>query len=47
MEKGRKNEAYCVLALFSLVLKTRLVNLFSYDMSSVLCLALMSFFYCT
>ena len=28
MEKGRKKEAHCVLALFSLFLKTRLVNLF-------------------
>ena len=33
-----------VLALFSLFLKTRLVNLFSRDMSLVLCLALMSLF---
>ena len=44
MEKGRKNEAYCVLALFSLFLKIRLVNLFSHDLSIVLCLALMSLF---
>ena len=43
--KGRKeNEAHCVLALFSLFLKTRLVNLFSHVMSLVLCLALMSLF---
>ena len=42
---GRKEkEAHCVLALFSLFLKTRLVNLFSHDMSLVLCLALMSLF---
>ena len=41
-EEGRKKEAHCVLALFSLFLKTRLVNLFSHDMSLVLCLALMS-----
>ena len=44
-KKGRKEkEAHCVLALFSLFLKTRLVNLFSHDMSLVLCLALMSLF---
>ena len=43
--RGRKEkEAHCVLALFSLFLKTRLVNLFSHDMSLVLCLALMSLF---
>ena len=42
-EKGRKKETHCVLALFSLFLKTRLVNLFLHDMSLVLCLALMSF----
>ena len=43
--KGRKEkEAHCILALFSLFLKTRLVNLFSHDMSLVLCLALMSLF---
>ena len=42
---GRKeNEAYCVLALFSLFLETRLINLFSHYMSLVLCLALMSLF---
>ena len=42
---GRKEkEAHCVLVLFSLFLKTRLVNLFSHDMSLVLCLALMSLF---
>ena len=47
-KKGRKEkEAHCVLALCSLFLKTRLVNLFSHDMSLVLCLAWMSFFYCT
>ena len=43
-KKGRKKEAHCVLALFSLFLKTRLVNLFSHDMYIVLCLALMSLF---
>ena len=43
-KKGRKKEAHCVLALFSLFLKTRLVNLFSHDMSIVLCLALTSLF---
>ena len=43
-EKGRKNEAHYVLALFSLFFKTKLVNLFSHDMSLVLCLALMSLF---
>ena len=43
-KKGRKKEANCVLALFSLFLKTRLVNLFSHDMLIVLCLALMSLF---
>ena len=42
-KKGRKEkEAHCVLALFSLFLKTRLINLFSHDMSYVPCLALMS-----
>ena len=42
---GRKEkEAHCVLALFSLFLKTRLVNLISHVISIVLCLALMSFF---
>ena len=45
IKKGRKvKEAHYVLALFSLFLKTRLVNLFSHDMSIVLCLALMSLF---
>ena len=43
-KKGRKKEAHCVLALFSLFLKTRLVNLFSHDMSIVLYLTLMSLF---
>ena len=43
-KKGRKKEAHCVLALFSLFLKTRLVNLFSHVMSIVLCLALMNLF---
>ena len=33
-----------VLAPFSLFLKTKLVNLFSHDMSLILCLALMSLF---
>ena len=41
---GRKKEAHCVFALFSLFLKTRLVNLFSHDMSIILCLTLMSLF---
>ena len=43
-KKGRKKEAHCVLALFSLFLKTGLVNLFSHDMSLVPCLAWMSLF---
>ena len=44
-KKGRKEkEAHCILALFSLFLKTRLVNLFSHDMSYVPCLVLISFF---
>ena len=46
-KKGRqegKRKHVVVLALFSLFLKTRLVNLFSYDMSIVLCLAFMSLF---
>ena len=44
-KKGRKEkEAHYVLALFSLFLKTRLLNLFSHDMSLVICLALMSLF---
>ena len=44
-KKGRKErEAHGVLTLFSLFLKTRLVNLFSHDMSLVLCLVLMSLF---
>ena len=42
--KEGKRKHIVVLALFSLFLKTRLVNLFSYDMSIVLCLALMSLF---
>ena len=42
--KERKRKHIIVLALFSLFLKTRLVNLFSHDMSLVLCLALMSLF---
>ena len=43
--KGTKEkEGHCVLALFSLFLKTRLVNLFSHDMFVVLCLALMTLF---
>ena len=40
----KEKEAHCVLALFSLFLKTRLVNSFSHDMSLVLCLVLMSLF---
>ena len=43
-KKGREKEAHCVLALFSLFLKTRLVNLCSHDMSIVLFLTLMSLF---
>ena len=46
-KKGRKEgkrKHIVVLALFSLFLKTRLVNLISHDMSIVLCLALMSLF---
>ena len=44
-KRGRKEkEVHCVLALFSLFLKTRLINLFSHVMSLVLCLALMSLF---
>ena len=43
-EERKEKEAHCVLALFSLFLKIRLVNLFSHDMSIVLCLALMSLF---
>ena len=39
-----EKEANCVFALFSLFLKTKLVNLFSHDMSFVLCLALKSLF---
>ena len=42
--KGKEKEAHCVLALSSLFLKTRLVNLFSHDMSLVLCLASMGLF---
>ena len=45
--KGRKKGKrmhIVVLALFSLFLKIRLVNLFSHDMFVVLCLALMSLF---
>ena len=42
--KGKEKEAHCVLALSSLFLKTRLVNLFSHNMSFVLCLALKSLF---
>ena len=38
-KRGRKEkEAHCVFALFSLFLKTGLVNLFSHDMSLVLLL---------
>ena len=44
IKKGKEKEANCVFALFSLFLKTRLVNLFSHDMSFVLFLALMSLF---
>ena len=43
-KKGKEKEANCVFALFSLFLKTRLVNLFSHVLSFVLCLALMSLF---
>ena len=42
--KERKRKHIIVLALFSLFLKTRLVNLFSHDMFVVLFLALMSLF---
>ena len=42
-KKRKEKEANCVFALFSLFLKTRLVNLFSHDMSFVLFLALKSF----
>ena len=41
---GKEKEANCVFALFSTFLKTRLVNLFSHDMSFVLSLALKSLF---
>ena len=40
--KEGKRKHIVVLALFSLFLKTRLINLFSHDMSYVPCLALMS-----
>ena len=40
IKRGNKEkEAHCVFALFSLFLKTVFVNLFSHDMSLVLCLA--------
>ena len=42
--REKEKEANCVFALFSLFLKTRLVNLFSHDMFFVLCLASMSLF---
>ena len=42
--KEGKRKHIVVLALFSLFLKTRLVNLFSHDMFVVLCLVLMSLF---
>ena len=42
--KEGKTKHIVVLARFSLFWKTRLVNLFSHDMSIVLCLALMSLF---
>ena len=47
-KKGKRKEGkrkhIVVLALFSLFLKIRLVNLFSHDMFVALCLALMSLF---
>ena len=43
-KKRKEKEANCVFALFSLFLKTRLVNLFSHDIFFVLCLALKSSF---
>ena len=43
-EKKGKRKHIVILALFSLFLKIRLVNLFSHDMFVVLCLALMSLF---
>ena len=43
-KKEKEKEANCVFALFSLFLKTRLVNLFSHDMFFVLCLVSMSLF---
>ena len=42
--KEGKRKHIVVLALFSLFLETRLVNLYSHDMFVVLCLALMSLF---
>ena len=42
--KEGKRKHIVVLALLSLFLKTRLVNLFSHDMFVVLCLALMNLF---
>ena len=41
-QKRKEKEANYVFALFSWFLKTRLVNLFSHNMSLVPCLALMS-----
>ena len=43
-KKRKEKEANCVFALFFFFLKTRLVNLFSHDMSFVLCLVLKSLF---
>ena len=43
-EERKEKEAHGVLALFSLFFKTRLVNLFSHNMSLALCLALISLF---
>ena len=42
LEKGKKKEANFVLYYSSWFLRTRLVNLFSHNMSFVPCLALMS-----
>ena len=41
-EKGKKMKANCIFALVSWFLRTRLVNLFSHNMSFVLYLAFMS-----
>ena len=45
--REKEKEANCIFALFSLFLKTRLVNLFSHDMSFCTLFSFDELIYCT